>query len=85
MPTVSDPTLPAPAQPGIGWSLRRENAMDIVRNCGRQLGWLLIPVGFILAIMGGFLTATVVGGIVGIPLLLVAVGMMGAPRPRPCT
>ncbi len=59
--------------------------MNIVRNCGRQLGWLLIPVGFILAIMGGFLTATVVGGIVGIPLLLVAAGMMGAPRPRPCT
>ncbi len=85
MSTVSDPTFPTIAQPGIGWSLRRENAMDIVRNCGRQLGWLFIPTGFILAIMGGFLTATVVGGIVGIPLLLVAAGMMGAPRLRPCT
>ncbi len=59
--------------------------MNVVRNCGRQLGWLFIPVGFILAMMGGFLTATVVGGIVGIPLLLVAAGMMGAPRLRPCT
>jgi hypothetical protein len=85
MPTVPDATLPAPAQPNIGWFSGEESAMDIVRNCGRQLGWLLIPVGFILAIMGGFLTATVVGGIVGIPLLLVAAGMMGAPRLRPCT
>ncbi len=59
--------------------------MNVVRSCGRQLGWLLIPVGFILAIIGGFLTATVVGGIVGIPLLLVAAGMMGAPTTRPCT
>ncbi|MCH8129946.1 MAG: hypothetical protein IIC70_08620 [Acidobacteria bacterium] len=58
--------------------------MNVVRNCGRQLGWLLIPVGFVLAIMGGFLTATVVGGIVGIPLLLVAGGMMSTPSPRPC-
>ena len=85
MSTVGDATLPAPAQPNIGWFSGEESAMDIVRNCGRQLGWLLIPVGFILAIMGGFLTATVVGGIVGIPLLLVAAGMMGAPRLRPCT
>ena len=59
--------------------------MNVIRNCGRQLGWLLIPVGFVLAIMGGFLTATVVGGIVGIPLLLVAVGMMGALSSPPCT
>ena len=59
--------------------------MNVIRNCGRHLRWLLIPVGFVLAIMGGFLTATIVGGIVGIPLLLVGVGMMGAPRPRPCT
>ena len=58
--------------------------MNVVRNCGRQLGWLFIPVGFVLAIMGGFLTATVVGGIVGIPLLLVAGGMMSTPSPRPC-
>ncbi len=58
--------------------------MNVVRNCGRQLGWLLIPVGFVLAIMGGFLTATVVGGIVGIPLLLVGGGMMSTPSPRPC-
>ncbi len=83
MPTVSDATMPAPAQPNIGWFSGEESAMNVVRNCGRQLRWLLIPVGFVLAIMGGFLTATVVGGIVGIPLLLVAAGMMGAPTPRP--
>lgn len=59
--------------------------MNVARNCGRRLQWLLIPIGFVLAIMGGFLTATVVGGIVGIPLLLVATGMMSAPSPRPCT
>ena len=59
--------------------------MSTLRNCGRRLRWLLIPVGFVLAIMGGFLTATVIGGIVGIPLLLVAAGLMSTPSPRPCT
>ena len=85
MSTVPDPTFHAMAQPNVGWFSGEESTMNVVRSCGRQLRWLLIPVGFILAIMGGFLTATVVGGIVGIPLLLVAAGMMGAPTTRPCT
>ena len=42
----------------------------IVQSCGRHISWLAIAAGVALIPLGGILSATVVGVIIGGPLLL---------------
>ncbi len=58
----------------------------IVQSCGRHISWLAIAAGIALIPLGGILSATVVGVIIGGPLLLVAWSLLrGSVTPLPCT
>ncbi len=48
-------------------------------NCGWKIHWLFLAVGSTLALMGDLFTATIVGAIVGIPLLLIALPLLRNP------
>jgi hypothetical protein len=55
-------------------------------NCGWKIRWSFLAVGGTLAIAGGLLTATIVGAIIGIPLLLIALPLFKSPvAPVLCT
>jgi hypothetical protein len=55
-------------------------------HCGWDIQWLFIAVGAVVALVGGILTASVVGAIVGIPLLLLAWPLLKEPVvPATCT
>ncbi|GMQ93951.1 MAG: hypothetical protein BMS9Abin12_1433 [Acidimicrobiia bacterium] len=41
-------------------------------NCGWEFRWLFLTVGATLALVGGIFTASIIGAVVGIPLLLIA-------------
>ncbi len=41
-------------------------------RCGWQFRWLFLTVGVAIALVGGMLTASIIGAVVGIPLLLIA-------------
>ncbi len=41
-------------------------------NCGWEIHWSFLAVGSALALVGGILTASIIGAIIGIPLLLIA-------------
>jgi len=57
----------------------------ILARCGRAFRPMFLAVGAALALIGGFLTASVVGAILGIPLLLVAWPLLQRPStPRAC-
>lgn len=43
-----------------------------LQDCGWEVRWLFLAVGVPLALVGGILTASIIGAIVGIPLLLTA-------------
>jgi len=43
-----------------------------LQDCGWEVRWLFLAVGVPLALVGGILTASIIGAIVGIPLLLIA-------------
>jgi len=43
-----------------------------LQDCGSEVRWLFLAVGVPLALVGGILTASIIGAIVGIPLLLIA-------------
>lgn len=54
-------------------------------NCGWDIHWTFLAVGAALALVGGLLTATIVGAIVGIPILLVALPLLKNPvAPAAC-
>lgn len=48
-------------------------------NCGWEVRWLLLSVGAVLALAGGIVTTSIVGAIVGIPLLLLAWPLLKTP------
>ena len=59
---------------------------DTAENCGWDIQWLLLAVGGVLALVGAILTASIVGGIIGIPLLLIAWPLVKEPVvPAACT
>jgi hypothetical protein len=54
-------------------------------NCGWEIRWLFLAVGIPVALIGGLFTASVIGTVVGIPLLLVAWPLLNNPVvPHPC-
>lgn len=57
----------------------------LIQSCGRQIRWLGLAAGLLLIPVGGALSATVVGVIVGGPLLLIALALLRTSvTPRPC-
>ena len=57
----------------------------LAKNCGRQIHWLALAAGALLIPLGGVLSATVVGVIVGGPLLLVSWALLRTSvSPQPC-
>ena len=58
----------------------------LAENCGWNIQWTFLAVGVVLALAGGILTASIVGAIVGIPLLLIAWPLLKEPVvPAACT
>ncbi len=58
----------------------------IIQSCGRHISWIAIAAGLVLIPLGGILSATVVGVVVGGPLLLVALALLrNSVTPQPCT
>jgi hypothetical protein len=53
---------------------------DFVKKCTRRIQWSYLVAGSLLALIGGFMTASVVGSVVGIPLLLLAWPLLSEPR-----
>jgi hypothetical protein len=45
---------------------------DNTQYCGWEVRWLFLAVGIPVALIGGMFTASVIGAIIGIPLLLLA-------------
>jgi uncharacterized membrane protein len=59
---------------------------NVSGNCGWDVQWLFLGVGAVLALIGAFLTASIVGAIIGIPLLLIAWALVKEPVvPATCT
>ena len=57
----------------------------IIQSCGRHISWLAIAAGVALIPLGGALSATVVGVVIGGPLLLVALALLrNSVEPLPC-
>jgi hypothetical protein len=64
---------------------RRCNMNNLRNNCGWNVHWLLIAAGAPIALVGGILTASIVGAVVGIPMLLVAWSLLSNPvAPAAC-
>ena len=60
--------------------------MNQIASCGTRLRWSFLFAGVALAAVGAFLSATIVGLIVGIPILLVAWPLLTTQTtPKPCT
>jgi len=62
------------------------NALKVrIERCRDQLDWLVLGLAAALFAVGGFFTATVIGAILGIPLLLMALPLLVKPhRNRVC-
>lgn len=57
----------------------------IIQSCGRHISWLAIAAGILLIPIGGALSATVVGVIVGGPILLISLALLSnSVTPQPC-
>jgi hypothetical protein len=57
----------------------------IIKSCGRHISWIAIAAALVLIPLGGLLSATVVGIIIGGPLLLVALALLrNSVTPQPC-
>lgn len=55
-------------------------------NCGWEIRWMFLGVGATVALIGGVSTASIVGAIIGIPLLLIAWPLLKNPVvPATCT
>jgi hypothetical protein len=57
------------------------------KDCVPRTDWFGIGLGFVLMLVGGALTLTWVGAIVGIPMVLGAIGLFDNPktlRGTPC-
>ena len=52
---------------------------NYLKNCETRHRWLFLGVGAALALVGGFFTASIVGAIVGIPMLLLAWPLLKSP------
>jgi hypothetical protein len=50
-----------------------------IENCGWEVRWLFLAVGIPVAFIGGLFTASVIGAIIGIPLLLIAWPLLSNP------
>jgi hypothetical protein len=52
---------------------------NYLEHCGTRYRWLFLGVGAALALIGGMFTASIIGAIVGIPLLLLAWPILKSP------
>jgi hypothetical protein len=52
---------------------------NYLENCGKRYRWMFLGVGVALALVGGIFTASIVGAIVGIPMLLLAWPLLKSP------
>lgn len=52
---------------------------NYVESCGTRYRWLFVGVGASIALVGGMFTASIVGAIVGIPMLLIALPLLKNP------
>jgi hypothetical protein len=58
---------------------------QLAQQCGWSIHWLWITVGAAIGLVGGLFTASVIGAIVGIPLLLLAWPLFsGSVEPKAC-
>jgi hypothetical protein len=58
----------------------------ITKSCGRHISWIAIGTGLVLIPLGGLLSATVVGLVIGGPMLLMALALLrNSVTPQPCT
>lgn len=53
-----------------------------VEYCETHIRWFFVLVGAAAAVVGGLFTATIVGAIIGIPLMLVAFSLLNDPVER---
>ena len=57
-----------------------------IQSCGRRIHWLALAADLLLIPIGGVLSATVVGVILGGPMLLIALALLrNSVAPQPCT
>ena len=57
-----------------------------IQSCGRRIHWLGLAAGLVLIPLGGVLSATVVGVVLGGPMLLIALALLrNSVTPKPCT
>jgi len=57
----------------------------IIQTCGRHIRWFAIAAGLLLIPLGGVLSATVIGVVVGGPILLVSLALLSnSVTPQPC-
>ena len=55
-------------------------------NCGWEIRWMFLGVGTTVALIGGIFTASIVGAIIGVPMLLISLPLLKNPVvPAACT
>ena len=58
-----------------------------ITNCIPRTDWFGLTTGFALFTVGSFLTVTLIGAIIGVPMLLASIGLFDRPttlRGTPC-
>lgn len=55
------------------------------RRCRDRIDWVALGLGLTLAISGGFLSLTIIGIVVGAPLIVAALPLLTNPRHEVCT
>ncbi len=57
-----------------------------IQSCGRRIHWIALGAGIVLVPLGGVLSASLVGLVIGGPMLLIAWQLLSkSVTPRPCT
>ena len=57
----------------------------LIRSCGHRIHWITLALGIFLIPLGGLLSATVYGVVVGGPMLLVTLALLrDSVTPQPC-
>jgi hypothetical protein len=55
------------------------------RQCRDRLDWVGLSLGLALVVVGGFLSLTIIGIVIGAPLIVAALPLLTNPRHEACT
>lgn len=55
------------------------------RRCRDRLDWVALSLGLALAILGGLLSLTIIGIVIGAPLIAAALPLLTNPKHEVCT